>query len=171
MSQEASAGTVEMEVLTAQALELRMGGATYRQIARTLHVSVSTAYRYVMDGLHDVRELQGELAVNVRNLSLSRLDAMLLRLWNDRGKPRTADTILRLMERQAKLVGADAPVRWEGSGPGGGPIPLQGDMDLDKLTTEELRQLEAMVLKAGAPGNGLVPEAIAVSGPLAEVVP
>lgn len=139
---------VTTEVLRVQALELRMGGATFRQIAQALKIDVSTAHDYVTTALAEVKEHSFELAQDVRDMDLARLDAMLLALWPKRKEPRAADTLLRILERRAKLTGADAPVRWEGSGIGGAPIAIQagvGVWDLEKLTVEQLRELDRLM--------------------------
>ena len=57
----------------AQALELRAAGATYRQIAQRLGVSVSTAHECVTRGLDRTRR---EPAEQLRELELERLDRL-----------------------------------------------------------------------------------------------
>lgn len=120
-----------------------------------MEISHQTAYLWVTEALAEIREQNSESAEELRRLELEKLDAMTADLWpiDDTGKratvdARTADTLLRIAERRANLVGLDAPKRWEGSGPDGGPIRVaQGDIDLSKLTVEELRQLEKIVSK------------------------
>jgi hypothetical protein len=57
----------------------------------------------------------------VRELELTRLDAMLLPLWRrvQAGEEKAIDRALRIMERRARLLGLDAPTRGELSGPEG----------------------------------------------------
>jgi hypothetical protein len=89
-----------------------------------------------------------------------RLDALLNAAWPQATKPRpvldkdgevighevdmrAVDTVLRLMDRRAKLLGLDAPVRTELSGPDGGAVPLATG------TLEELNQLIAIAGQTG----------------------
>jgi transposase len=65
------------------------------------------------------------------------------------GDPRYLGIILDCQARRAKMLGLDAPQRLEASGPQGGPIPIQGEVDLTKLNDAELSQLAALVAKAG----------------------
>lgn len=151
MTDQTSAGTIERETLTVQALRMRKGGATFRQIARTLNISISTAHEYVSSAIAELRDEKSDLAIAVRDLQLVRLDSMLRQLWRKRDQPRVADTILRMMQREADLVGADAPKRTELSGPNGRPMQVMpGEIDLDKLSFDQLKQLEEIVLAGGA---------------------
>lgn len=148
-NQQAHPVDANREVNKEQALQLRISGASYRQIARTLGMSVSNAHLLVTEGLNELRSQNEELTEELRRVELARLDAMLLALWERRKEARVADSILRIMERRSKLLGLDAPMKWEGSGPGGGPIPVSGSFDLRNLTIDELRQLEKIVERAG----------------------
>ena len=58
-----------------------------------------------------------------------------------------------IKERKAKLLGLDAPVRQEHSGPEGGPIPVQSQPDLSKLSTEELLELRELLGKTETPDS------------------
>lgn len=117
-NQEASPETVGMEVKRGQALELRIGGANYREIARTLGISVGSAHDYVTKGLEELRNANAESTDRVRSMEVARLDGMLLKLWPKRDQPRVADTILRISERRARLLGLDM-----GKGPEDAPPP------------------------------------------------
>lgn len=164
--QAASPGAVDAEKTRADALELRAGGANYRQIATMLKIAVATAYKYVNEGYEELRLFNDEQKAEVKRLELYRLDAMLLKLWSKRDQPRHADTILRIMERRAKLLGLDEPIRWEGSGPNGGPLPIgTGDLDLSKLSLEELRALEQIVAHASVVAQAGAPVASIAAGP------
>lgn len=117
-NQEASPDTVGMEVKRGQALELRIGGASYREISRTLGISVGSAHDYVTAGLEELRNANAESTERVRSMEVARLDAMLLKLWPKRDQPRVADTILRISERRSRLLGLDM-----GKGPDDVPPP------------------------------------------------
>ncbi|MFB7592365.1 hypothetical protein [Streptomyces sp. NPDC056169] len=59
---------------------------------------------------------------------------------------RAVDTVLRLIDRRAKLLGLDAPAAVELSGPGGGAVPLAG-------TLAELNELISLAGQTDAHGD------------------
>lgn len=96
---------------TLQALQLRASGATYDQIALALgYANRSCAFQAVQRGL---RMTLREPADQVRDLELQRLDRLQAALWARaiKGGYRAIETILKLMDRRAKLMGLDAPTR------------------------------------------------------------
>ncbi len=94
-----------------KAMELRLAGATYAQIAQALGISQAGAHKAVMRALKRLNEKLNEQAEQVRRLELERLDRMLLALWPQaqKGNHGAVDRILRIMERRARLLGLDAP--------------------------------------------------------------
>lgn len=64
-----------------------------------------------------------EPADEVRMLEVERLDSLLNGLWQRRHVPEITDRILRIMERRAKLLGLDAPVRSDVTS-GGEVLPI-----------------------------------------------
>lgn len=104
---------VEQAEKQRQALELRKAGATFEQIAKQLgYANGGGAYKVVQAGL---KALVQQPADEVRQLEVERLDAMLRALWPDAmsGKPQVIDRCLGIMDRRAKLLGLDAPLRIE----------------------------------------------------------
>ena len=93
-----------------QALELRIGGASYRQIGQALQIEPSTAMRAVFRGLDKIREEVRENASQYVQLQLERLDKMLLAVWPSvtKGSYGAIDRALRIEERRARLLGLDA---------------------------------------------------------------
>jgi len=131
------------------ALELRVSGASFRQIGEALSVSKPRAFRIVRKALDELVEHCTETAERVRQLELHRLDRYRLALDSRKSDPRTVDTLIRISERVAKLHGLDAPQRIEQSGPDGGPIQTQEQVpDYSKLTLDELLQYEELYRKA-----------------------
>jgi hypothetical protein len=110
---------------TTKALELRIMGASYRQIAAQLQVALKTAYHDVQDELGRLDAVIKEKAERMRELEAQRLDQLTVALAPTlrAGDPRAIATAVRLMERRAKLFGLDAPT--ELSGPGGGPLIMK----------------------------------------------
>jgi hypothetical protein len=117
----------------ARALELRAAGASFREISIQLRVSVSTAWKCVDRGLAATRQ---EPSSNLRILERERLDRLTAQavqvlqarhvvvsggkvVTDDDGQPlvdhsptlAAINTLVRLMERRARLEGLDEPVR------------------------------------------------------------
>lgn len=110
----------------AKALELRRDGATFADIGCSLGITASGAWRMVQTMLRELRETMTEVAEEVRQIELQRLDSMLFAL---RSKIRRADckaieVALRISDRRAKLLGLDAALKAELTGAGGGPIAI-----------------------------------------------
>lgn len=123
------------------ALELRKRGLTYSQIAaQTGYKSAQAAHKAVMTALQRTTQ---EPADEVRKLELERLDALLSGVWYAaiNGDDKAVNNALRIMERRAKLLGLDAPVKNEVAGPNQGPVQVEHAIDYSKLTTEQLREL------------------------------
>lgn len=99
-----------------QALELRKAGATFEQIAKQLdyatHVGAMKAVKSAL------KKVLREPAEELRQMEVERLDALMLPLWKQArdGNQGAVDRILKIMERRAKLLGLDAPVKQEHSG-------------------------------------------------------
>jgi hypothetical protein len=111
MPQQASPTTVKRTERRRQAFALRMGGATYVEIAGAMGISRQAAHQLVKWTLEDTRTKLFEDIESVRALEVRRTEALVLGLWPNRQQPRYADSILRIMERRARLLGLDAPTR------------------------------------------------------------
>lgn len=109
-----------------QSLDLRKAGASYRQIAAQLKVSVETAWSDVQHELAELAKLAAASAEDVRALELARLDEVTLQMTRQMrtGSVAAAQTLIRAQERRARLLGLDAPVRSELSGLDGKPISV-----------------------------------------------
>src|SRR5690606_34877588 len=132
------------------ALELRKQGLTYRQIAaQTGYKSAQAAHKAVMTALQRTTQ---EPADEVRKLELERLDALLFGVWEAaiNGDDKAVNNALRIMERRAQLLGLDAPVKIEVAAPNQGPVQVDPAIDYSKFTTDQLRQLAAIL---GSVGN------------------
>jgi hypothetical protein len=150
VSQRAGRKASQSAERRSKALELRIAGASFEQIGQALGIATSAAWKHVTSALDQTKAKLAENAERVRAIEVRRLDAIVMSLWGRRSDPRHADTILRAMDRRARLLGLDAPTRAELSGPGGGPI-VQTTSDLAGLTNDELGQLETLVLKGAQP--------------------
>ena len=151
---------VRTEEKRATALGLRSAGATYREIAAQMDVTLSYAYALVMDGLADIRQDARESAEETKEIELGRLDRLYLRFrkkldgQGDNPDEATGLQLLRIMERRAKLLGLDAPQEIVGAG--GGPLQVSNVT----ASEEFIDRVEKLVARLGA---GESPEAVAAS--------
>jgi len=107
-----------------KALDLRIDGATYRQIGAHLGVSECTAYHDVQDELGRLDAIGKEKAERLRELEIRRLDALTMALAPgiQSGDVRAILAAVRVMERRATLLGLDGPQQF--AGPDGGPVAI-----------------------------------------------
>jgi hypothetical protein len=139
MSQKAGKKRIRNREHLAQALGLRKAGASYDAIGKALGLSKTRAYQLVTEGLEEINQTVRDEAQAVKRLELERCDELLLALWPQRKNPRAADSILRIMERRARLEGLDAPQKIAPTTPGGDALPQA--VPMEGLPTELLRQI------------------------------
>lgn len=146
-TQQVHPNDVKPEVQAQAALQLRMQGYSYRKIGSALGMSHAHAHRIVVDALRESRQLTREMAEEARQLELDRLDDIWRRLYprdlEGRINEATARTLLRISQQRAALLGL--PV-YRALGPD--EDPSEREVDLSRLSLEELRQLEALQLVA-----------------------
>jgi hypothetical protein len=108
-----------------KALDLRIVGATYRQIAAQLAVNERTAYYDVQHELASLDAVITQKAERLRDLEAARLDRLHVALAPgiQAGIPSTIVAAVRVMERRAKLFGLDAPTKI--AGPEGEPMSIR----------------------------------------------
>jgi DNA-binding CsgD family transcriptional regulator len=94
-----------------QALALRVQGRSLREIADLLGIRVQTVHQLVERGLERMIGEELRPAEEARCLQLVRIDAMMEALWPRAmaGSCETVDKVLKIMDRQARLLGLDAP--------------------------------------------------------------
>lgn len=126
-SEGAPQNVVDLE-LAEKAIALRCTGATYRAIAKAINVSVSTAHDLVSKAVAERREQKAQRTDELVELELERCDQLQRALAKKAadGNERAIATTLRIMERRAKLLGLDAAPKLELTGPGGGPLNVNG---------------------------------------------
>lgn len=108
MAQDDAVKAVERQL---KALELRKAGVTYVRIAEALgYANPMGAWKAVNAALK--KTLQ-EPSDDLRKIEVERLDAMLFALYPSamKGMQGAVDRVLKIMERRAKLLGLDAPVK------------------------------------------------------------
>ena len=98
------------------AITLRIAGATHGAIAERLgDKGESGAYKAVMRELARTADQLAGSVEGVRQLELQRLDQMQLQLWQGvmSGDQQAINTVLKIQERRASLLGLDAPKQIE----------------------------------------------------------
>ena len=122
---------MQAEDISQQALDLRLKGWSYPQIARHIGYTTEGARKAVQRGLAEHRTESAELAEEVREHEAARLDRMLQTLErivegaadDDDKRFAALDRLLKIQDRRAKLLGLDLQ-RLEVTGANGGPIAI-----------------------------------------------
>jgi len=106
---------------TEKILKLRLQGHAFGWIGREVGVSKSRAHKVVKDWMDQAAAEAAALGDKIRHLELARLEQMQAGLWEKAttGNARAVDSMLRLMERRAKLMGLDAPTKIAPTKPNG----------------------------------------------------
>ena len=101
------------EELRREALFLRSTGASFAAIGKTLGVSKSAAFKAVNSALQALREEITEQAKLLQAQEAERLDQLQRGIWSEAisGNLAAIQTVLKIMERRAKLLGLDQPIK------------------------------------------------------------
>ncbi|MCI3279105.1 hypothetical protein [Streptomyces cylindrosporus] len=141
----------EVRVRRTELLKLRREGVRYDddRIMQLGYASTEAARRDLNRALEQHRDEERAEVSIYRQMENERLDALLEACWPQATKPqpvldkegeivgttldmRAVDTVLRLMDRRAKLNGLDMPAKTEVTGADGGPLAVS-TADPDKL--------------------------------------
>lgn len=143
----------------ARAIEMRIKGAIFTEIAEAIGVCKTRAFVLVKEGMEELRQETIGKAADLRDLELRRLDAMSRELWSKLSDPQAVNALRQISEARAKLLGLNAPAAIALGGILGQPIGVTeaAGWDLSKLTTEQLEQLEAIQRAAVAPAPVVLP--------------
>lgn len=144
-----SAAEIAILERRAAALEMRKQGMTYQEIGDQFKFTAQRAHFLVNEA---IKALKTEAAADVIALELARLDDLQSAQWEaaiSRGDPKAAETILKIMERRAKYLGADAPAKSEITGKDGGPV----EIEMKEAAADEAKRKLAALLAAGNPGG------------------
>jgi AraC-like DNA-binding protein len=116
----------ELEAKEAKVLELRRAGFTFQRIAEEVGYATPSGAQRALERImtRNVPQAPEEF----RWQELDRLDRMQVALWPRamKGDDRAIGTIVRLMERRARLVGIDAPQRIQAE-----VVNYDGNRDID----------------------------------------
>jgi len=138
-------------------LELRRAGVTWAVIAeRTGYASASGAYNaYQRIAERTIRPKLEEL----RDMELDRLDRLQAGVWGKaiNGEIRAVDSVLRIIDRRARLLGLDAPkelnVKAEVTNYDANSIDSEVARLIAILDSSPARELDAATSEAGADTN------------------
>jgi hypothetical protein len=106
---------LKIEVLTGRALELRLAGRTYEQIAKLIRYSCKRTYDFVQIALARRHDVTNQLVAQLRKKSLEQLASIYSAHASNVGNHKSAMVMLKIHERKAKL-GQLHPVHWRNSG-------------------------------------------------------
>ena len=98
-----------------EAVQLRKEGLTLAEIGRRLGVSAVMVHKYIKSELEAIRAETHETAIMEREIALLRLESIIGISYKKakEGDWKAASLMLKAMERQAKLLGLDAPTKLE----------------------------------------------------------
>jgi hypothetical protein len=107
----ASGKRIEAAKRRTEAMELRIAGATYTQIAERLGCTKQRAHAIVTEEMEKLTRARTAAAEALVALESERLDRVQLGVWSRavKGDLDAVNALLRLMNRRAKLLGLDTP--------------------------------------------------------------
>lgn len=116
-----------------QALELRKKGATFGTIAKVLHFHDAHHAQYSVQAA--LRRAALPVAQEYRALQLERLHSLLAGIWEkaQQGEHIALRDALEVLRQISSLLGLDAPLKQEISGPEGNPIEISAVILVQKL--------------------------------------
>ena len=131
----------------AQAISMRKAGATYKQIGQELGITAMGAFKAVEVGLDKTLRESSE---GLRELEVQRCETLMRGIWSKAiaGDVQAVDRALKISERIARLLGLDAPVKTEVTGPGGGPVQsIAVTIPVELTTPQRLGEIMALIEK------------------------
>lgn len=129
----------------AQAIALRLAGMDFETIADRLnYANRQAATRDFHRAIAAARLEERQAVENLREVEGQRLDRLQAAVWAKaiKGDLKAVETVLKVIAQRSRLLGLDAPVKTELTGPGGGP------MQIGTVTAAELNRL---IATAGEP--------------------
>lgn len=121
----------------ARAFALRKAGLSYRDIGLELGVNHVTVYKDVQATIKQFLDEAREHHTQIMAIEAARLDDLQRVMWEQAamGDRRAVDTVLKIMERRAKLLGLDTPVATKAVN-----VTLTPD-ELSQMSDDELQRL------------------------------
>jgi len=128
-------------------LELRRAGLTWQRIAEETgyadHTGAYAAYKRA------IKRTMQQPADELREAELDRIDRLQLALWPKamKGDNASVNTIVRLMERRARLLGLDLPIKIQQD-----ITTWDGDESIDRAVRDLAALLEGHAEESSGPG-------------------
>ena len=141
--------SIDKAVQVAEMLELRRQGYSYAQIGDIVGMNYNGVAELIRAGLRSLASVDGE---DVKMLELQRLDEMWKHQYAraiDRFSPAAVQACMQIMERRARLLGLDAPVKTQNEH----SFAMLTDDDIDARLTELVSAAETGLV-IDAPGEG-----------------
>ena len=127
-----------------KALELKIAGATYDQIARALKVSKKTAWTYVQKALEERKRQRLVNTDQYVEVELARLERLFAAVWPNavKGDLKHIDRAIRISQERRTLLGLDQVVQLNQDGNEGMDVdnPDAVQALLDAIPVEWLEQ-------------------------------
>lgn len=120
---------VELEARRERAFSMRIAGKTYAEIAEALdYVDRGSAFRAV-DAALSARMVPDDVAEHYRILQLERLERLIEAHYPAAmdGDVKRSELMLKIMERQSRLLGLDAAVKLAGAD--GGALRIEVEIE------------------------------------------
>lgn len=125
-----------------KAVELRIAGMSYREMAREMGYTVGGAYRAFERGLKKMEKHSLSKANLLRRLELERLDAALKAIWSrvEQGDLAAIDRLLKIMQQREHYVPSlSEPLRVV--------METNGEIkNIEEMTDEELKRQALQVI-------------------------
>lgn len=146
-------GQYEQAHIRREVIRYRLDGWSWVKIGQKLHIGAGTAANYYYEAL---REIPQKLADDARREHVERLGRLreeAFKLVNSDAfdiKKAGIETVVRIDEREAKLMGLDAPAKLEWIASNKSAQDELTVEQLQNLSPDELRQLMMLMSKARA---------------------
>jgi len=103
---------------------MKLGGLSFHEIGEKLNVSKQAAYAAFWQVMREVNALTNGNAAEARKLEVERCDALLAGLWERArlGSHDAANACVRILDRRARYLGLDAPIKTASTTPDGEPV-------------------------------------------------
>ena len=139
--------------VTKSMYQMRLAGYSYEEIADAFHTNMWQVHEYIHKQVQENQTQVDMFRAISLDLDMSRLDALLRTHWVkavEESDPDSTKMVLSILERRAKMLGYDAPTRSESTSLTVSAQVQSGQLDLTKLSVEELKQLYILQQKAAA---------------------
>lgn len=146
-----------------EAMRLRVEGHNLEAIGKALGITPQGASKVLYRAFGKAHSELKEMAAHEAVVDFRRIEKLVKVIWPkaENGDLHAIDRVVRLLERKAKLLGLDAAIKAELSGPDGAPLsPLVGvvvlppEVPLDGLPTIET---SGTLVPESRPSNGTPP--------------